>query len=242
MQNRYAGDVGDFGKIGLLRHLSKTGLTVGVNWYLIQDESHNADGKHIGYLQDAKFCGCDDELLGKLGCMVYSNQRSVQSIQDSQMIPSAIYYDTLLNKVDISKPHFRSIWHKNAVLSLRPADIVFLDPDNGFLPNSVSQNSQKSIKYIFESELFDYYQSGHSIVFYNHRSRMTEDAYLDKFKTLLHCDSFRDAHILGIKYVRGTIRDYFFVVQPKHYHLVKQAIGRLLNSNWEIHFKKLPIT
>ena len=33
MQNRYAGDVGDFGKLGLLRQLTSTRLDIGVNWY-----------------------------------------------------------------------------------------------------------------------------------------------------------------------------------------------------------------
>ena len=49
MQNRYAGDVGDFGKLGLLRGLTSSQLDIGVNWYLTPDESHNANGKHIGY-------------------------------------------------------------------------------------------------------------------------------------------------------------------------------------------------
>jgi hypothetical protein len=44
MQNRYAGDISDFGKLGLLRQLSKTGLSVGVNWYLTPDGTHNGDG------------------------------------------------------------------------------------------------------------------------------------------------------------------------------------------------------
>ena len=34
MQNRYTGDIGDFGKLGLLRVLQESGLTIGVNWYL----------------------------------------------------------------------------------------------------------------------------------------------------------------------------------------------------------------
>ena len=34
MQNRYAGDIGDFGKLGLLRTLYAAGFSVGVNWYL----------------------------------------------------------------------------------------------------------------------------------------------------------------------------------------------------------------
>jgi len=31
MQNRYVGDIGDFGKLGLLRVLSSNGLSIGVN-------------------------------------------------------------------------------------------------------------------------------------------------------------------------------------------------------------------
>ena len=38
MQNRYTGDIGDFGKLGLLRQLRQTGLSIGVNWYLTPDE------------------------------------------------------------------------------------------------------------------------------------------------------------------------------------------------------------
>ena len=48
MQDRYAGDVGDFGKLGMLRCIENSGLCVGVNWYLVGNESHNNDGKHIG--------------------------------------------------------------------------------------------------------------------------------------------------------------------------------------------------
>ena len=35
MQDRYAGDVGDYGKIGLLRCLEKQGFNIGINWYLV---------------------------------------------------------------------------------------------------------------------------------------------------------------------------------------------------------------
>ena len=33
MQDRYAGDIGDFGKIALLRSLKEQGFNIGVNWY-----------------------------------------------------------------------------------------------------------------------------------------------------------------------------------------------------------------
>ena len=54
MQDRYAGDVGDFGKLGMLRCMEASGLKVGINWYLVGDESHNNDGKYIGYMEDEK--------------------------------------------------------------------------------------------------------------------------------------------------------------------------------------------
>lgn len=47
MQDRYTGDIGDYGKLGLLRCLAASGLRVGVNWYRTPDEDHNEDGKFI---------------------------------------------------------------------------------------------------------------------------------------------------------------------------------------------------
>lgn len=55
MQNRYTADIGDYGKLGLLRCLEKTGLKIGVNWYLTPDEGHNEDGRFIQYAHDEAY-------------------------------------------------------------------------------------------------------------------------------------------------------------------------------------------
>ena len=67
MQDRYTGDIGDFGKLGLLRQLASTGLSIGVNWYRTPDETHNSDGLHVGYLQKEQFRTCDPALWSALG-------------------------------------------------------------------------------------------------------------------------------------------------------------------------------
>ena len=78
MQNRYVGDVGDFGKYGLLRALCRPSgaenrpLRLGVVWYLTTDETHNNDGRHIGYLEPTPknlrdFRACDPDLYDTLG-------------------------------------------------------------------------------------------------------------------------------------------------------------------------------
>jgi hypothetical protein len=56
MQYRYAGDLGDFLKFGLLRWLAPPDSPwprLGVIWYRTADEVHNADGKHVAYLTPA---------------------------------------------------------------------------------------------------------------------------------------------------------------------------------------------
>ena len=54
MQDRYAGDIGDFMKFGLLRALAtKVGCASGSTGIVDGDESHNADGKHVTYLDPA---------------------------------------------------------------------------------------------------------------------------------------------------------------------------------------------
>ena len=64
MQDRYAGDIGDFVKLGLLRALSP-GRKLGIAWYRFPDEDHNGDGRHVGYLDRPEaYSSFDPELLG----------------------------------------------------------------------------------------------------------------------------------------------------------------------------------
>ena len=47
MKNQYFGDIGDYGKYGLLRFLGERGLSIAVNWYLTPDDVSN-DGNIRG--------------------------------------------------------------------------------------------------------------------------------------------------------------------------------------------------
>ena len=49
MKNQYVGDIGDYGKYGLLRFLAKNGIKIGVNWYVTENDG-SSDGKFIEYL------------------------------------------------------------------------------------------------------------------------------------------------------------------------------------------------
>lgn len=241
MQDRYVGDVGDFGKIELLRNISKSGFRVGVNWYLTYkpEEHNNADGKHIGYFNDNSFKDCDNELLISL-YTITKGTRSVEALEKANLIPNAIYYNRIL-KPGSDKYFSRTEWHSESLEKLSESDIIFCDPDNGLIVKSVSRNSNKSDKYILHDELVSYYQAGKSIVFYNHRSREQEQIYLQRFQPLMQRFELAGSEWRGIKFARGTIRDYIFILQPKHTDAVDMAISNMMRSNWKKHFSILNI-
>ena len=91
MQNKYVGDIGDFGKYGLLRRLTcpeftASPLSLGVIWYPFDDEN-NQDGKKIGYLKDEKNRQCDAHLFDALQRIV-NGKRDVSAIEQSGIFPS----------------------------------------------------------------------------------------------------------------------------------------------------------
>ena len=52
MKHQYFGDINDYRKYGLLRHLSNFGeITTSVCWMLTPDTEGNADGQKLAYLE-----------------------------------------------------------------------------------------------------------------------------------------------------------------------------------------------
>lgn len=244
MQNRYVGDIGDYGKYALLRSIVGTGLALGVNWYLTPDENHNSDGKHTSYLCKRNISSYDNELYYILKDIVEKDRRNVYSVQKSGILPlNTLFYDSILDLTGEPNPlkrrMLRQNWHNSALNSLNDCDIVFLDPDNGLQVKSVSLTGQKGNKYIGLDELKDYYRLGKSVIFYNHRERKQEEEYLDKFRMLQVDSAFKGAEWLGLKFLRGTIRDYIFVLQPKHLYPIKLQCEALLNTKWKENFSSL---
>lgn len=62
MQDRYTGNIGDYGKLGLLCCLAAAGLRVGVNWYRTPDADHNENGQFTHYAHDNSSRDCAPQL------------------------------------------------------------------------------------------------------------------------------------------------------------------------------------
>src|SRR6516165_102564 len=68
MKAQYVGDIGDFGKVLILKHLADLGFRLGIHWMLTANVDR-ADGKHrayAGYFGGDCLCCCDDEVFERI--------------------------------------------------------------------------------------------------------------------------------------------------------------------------------
>ena len=110
MQDRYAGDLGDFLKFGLLRRLAPPDSPwprLGVIWYRTADEAHNADGKHIAYLTPGhrsagQLRQLDPDLYDRLARVVSAGQRSTAALASAGVLGAQTrFFGDLLDLADL---------------------------------------------------------------------------------------------------------------------------------------------
>lgn len=232
MQNRYAGDIGDFGKFGLLKILSEY-LKVGVNWYLIdtpEGELQGAaanDGRHTAYLcrETSALYQCAPDVAEKLKPIARAKDPTNRNIcLLEKILPNVTYFSEVLERDS------RDEWFEQSLSALKECDIIFADADNGFEVKSMTAG--KSIKYLLASEIKRYYKDGHSVFFYNHRSRQAKEKYIAQFERILNNSHFKDAAKFAITFHPYSVCDYIFIVHPKHTEKTNAAMSKFKESHW----------
>ena len=234
MQDRYAGDIGDYGKIALLRELNAHGLSVSVNWYLVEplESEKNIDGTYKQedgkYLIPEKLKDCDKDLAGKLTEIAQSDDRSVHKLEQAGFLQGAIYFDESVPIAD------RAGWHNRALNALRGTDLVFVDPDNGMLVKSVGKNSTRSVKYALYEEVQDYLARGQSVLIYSHRSRKPEEcAFREICMKLQETTGVPESEILKITFPKCSVRDYLAVpASMEHRIRIEAAFLSMQQGMW----------
>ena len=255
MQNRYVGDVGDFGKYGLLRALCLPegehgqALRLGVVWYLTPDETHNNDGRYIGYLDPTprnlqRFRACDPSLYDKLGGIVKRGTRQVSSIPQRRVLPEdTVYYDRILD-LRVKEIHpssairirARQEWVQDAVQVTKNCDVVFVDPDNG-IGSTAQAYSRRGAKYVLLEELTPYLDRGQTLVIYHHLNRCApaETQVAQRLAEL--SERFTpNGGVMALRYRRGSARVFLVVNSQDCLDVLRRRILLLLQSPWSEHF------
>lgn len=237
MQDRYAGDIGDFSKLGLLRRLRNKGFSIGINWYAVPNEDHNDDGKHTKYLNSDDFKVCDEHLWQKLGQIIASKERRISLLTVDDILETTHFTERLdFSGMDRSeRDSFRHDWHQKALSQLTGADIVFVDPDNGLIVDS-AMGTKRENKYVFPEELCDYYNNGSSVIYYQHKGRKHDDFYLKRCEQLIREGQFDGASGIIMKFRSTSQRYYCFIIHQEHYSAIKEAMDEMIATAWGNHF------
>ena len=252
MQDRYFGDVGDFGKYGLLRALcgldGALRLKLGVVWYLFPNEDHNADGKHLGYLRKPKeYRDCDEQLYDLLQSLVFDRTgqliegaRQIKHAETSGIFPKGTQFYSKplsfppgLRSQDRKK--LRENWYAAARAVTAENDLVFVDPDNG-IECSKSRTSAKGPKYVFWDEIAGFVHRDQSVVVYHHLNRngthaqQVENLFEDMRRR------FPNSEISAVTFRRGSRRAYFVIGAHQHKELLQRRLQTIESGLWSRHF------
>ena len=228
MQNRYAGDIGDYGKFALLRALAAEGFSIGVNWYLVETPPRELAVNDGGKFIPDTLTSCDPALADALREISHGPDRSVAALERASLVPNARYYDDMVPVAD------REEWHARALSALDGADIVFLDPDNGLLVKSVGKRSAKAPKYAFYEEVAGYVARGQSVLVYNHRSRKKAEDYFGEIYERLAAAVSGATDISAITFHKGSVRDYFAIsANSDHAAKIRVAFNGFVDGIWD---------
>jgi hypothetical protein len=224
VQDRYAGDLGDYLKFGLLRWLAPPGSSaspqLGVVWYRTADEAHNADGKHVAYLDpghrsSAQLRQLDPDLYRRLARVVASGQRSTAALAQAGVLDARTrFFDDLLDLADLpvtaraARQERRRAWAQRALAATSGCDLIFADPDNGIRPDlhRVPAHRAKAAKHAYLSELAAFAARGQSLIVYHHADRT---AGVEQQARRRLADLAQDVPVQPIAAVRasrGTVR------------------------------------
>ncbi len=231
MQDRYAGDIGDYGKFGLLKELQKQGFSIGVNWYKTETSAleKREDGR---YNIPESMAFCDPTLAAKLmDIHKQEHHRSISALQAENLIEGARYFDECVSHQK------RNEWHQRALKALSGADLIFLDPDNGMIVPSVKDGNPKIVKYVLYEEVRDYLNQEQSILVYNHRCRIKEPLYFGKlFQRFAEKTGIPKDRIQTVTFPRFSVRDYLAISANGEHHVrIQTAFQNMLNGPWGEH-------
>jgi hypothetical protein len=245
MQNRYVGDVGDYGKYALLRALcgpdTSAPVRLGVVWCLFPDETSNNDGKHISYLKNPQFAELDIDLHSALAAIVCEGRRSVSAIGEYTCLPpTTIYFSAPISTAfevrAVERIKHRNKWLKACLRETQECDLVFFDPDNGLEVASVPKGHPRAGKYMYWHELIPFWRRGNSLLIYHHLNRTIPAARQVEALTSRFATEFCRAMIVPLVFRRGSSRVFWLVHHGDDlgFKLERRAAD-LLNGSWSRH-------
>jgi hypothetical protein len=120
------------------------GYRLGAAWWLYPDETHNTDGRNVGYLaRPDQWRHYDPDLFDALGRIVSAGQRHVKALEAANLLPGAMFHSDIIptNGAITPRRQAREQWFQTVQRTLEYADLVFVDPDDGLDSGAATNRS-----------------------------------------------------------------------------------------------------
>jgi hypothetical protein len=183
MQLRCVGGIGDFGKFALLRHLMKD-RRLAVCWYLTGENEEIKDReRHFGYLKHPDdFRHFAPEVFDQLAEFAGGSggvADPLTELQTSKILGNAVF---ICNEVP-KRASVRRLRIDELVDSVRGADLIFLDPDDGI------QGKRLTKRHVALAEIAALRLPDRALIIGHHQSgRRSEVKFLVNRMRSLGCD------------------------------------------------------
>jgi hypothetical protein len=217
MQDKYVGDIGDYGKLALLRQLVSSGLSIGIVWCAVDGSREiNNDGSLRRYRSyTGKHClrHCDPDLFDAFKIFEDVRNRSIVNLQN--LTSAHAFFSSRIPDTE------QQSWSIRAFRAMSDVKLVFFDPDNG-----ISTSVSPSAKHISLDELCRYWGRDQSLLIYHHLSRKKggHDEEAESVSEILR-KNLQGATIEAFRFRRGNSRVFYLAMQPQHRQVLTVAVN-----------------
>ena len=226
MKNQYFGDINDYRKYGLIRSILETSpLEIMVAWMLTPDDG-STDGQHTAYLDNpGKWHSYDPELFDTLGQILSDkNNRNISRIEQTDLLGSSGFYSSRVPDDALQ----RNRWFNVLVKASQNYDLVFLDPDNGIEIKSKPYGKKHSSKYLYWHEIRALWESGKSLLIYQHFIREKRNQFIRRLGAQL-----QEQTTGAIVSAFSTPRVVFFMALQEHHQCHHPGIIKKTGTSWK---------
>ncbi len=230
MQNRWFGDKNDYLKYSIIRHIRfYGGLDVAINWMLTPNAGKPDPGK-TRYLNNRDLRHFDPDVFDYLAEVINSrNVRDVAAMEVGGPIEGGRFFSEAVPDDKSERPEFLQRFLDSA----GDVGLLFFDPDTGIETRTTPSGAAHK-KFILLSELREAFQSGHSVLIYQHLARLVRDR---AFHLREHVDDVAEAletdHVIPF---RAEEVGFVLVTQPKHDSYLQHAMDSAVGAWRELPF------
>ncbi len=241
MQHHYVGDVGDFGKYGLLRAITgrrseaQPKLSLGVIWYLNHRQAIEYLDNPDGYLD------CDPCLFDKLAKIVSGESRREQPldrVEASEVLGDRTLTDYYRVPIPSGKEP-RERWWKEAHEHLKACQVVFLDPDNSL---KTSTRRGISAQHAYLDEVEPLIARGQTAIIYQSYGRNEHAQQMAEWKSALVEELKLQFEPVILRFNPAVkppkIRAFIILPAKCHAALISERLDELLTGPWGKFFNR----